>query len=386
MNLPRRIQPKPGSILLPALAVAALSVATVGVGLLSPRATEAQSSRDSARRGFLGVSLQELDDDLRSSYGFKGSGALVADVTPGSPAEEVGIEEGDILVRLDDRPVSGPAQVTERVRALAPGALLGITVFRDGNTRYLGRATLADARTAMDDDRRVERRIVTRTPRAPRAPRTPRVAPAPSAPEAPELSRALEMLGGRGRLGVQTHDLDSDLGAYFDAPNGRGVLVLKVLDDTPAAKAGLKAGDVITGVGGKSVATTEELREALRDREAGDVELRILRNGSARTMSATLAEADDVFRFHSLPGGGDWMGMFEDDGDGKDGKDVRKRVFRFHGDRKDGAKAPRMRFEVDGHERMTPEERERFDAEMKELREDLRELRRELREMRDDRR
>jgi hypothetical protein len=204
-------------------------------------------------------------------------------------------------------------------------------------------------------------------------------------------------MGGRGRLGVETHDLDRDLGAYFDAPGGRGVLILRVLDDSPASRAGLKSGDVILGVGGAEVDDTEALREALRERDAGRVDLRILRNGSSRTIEAELDEAGS-FDFRGGADGDDWMGFLNDgelEWKDKDGK-VRKHVFRmpgtpgggswFQGD-EDGDRRVRIFRDLDElQEEMTPEERERFEEDMKKLREDLQELRRELRSMREDRR
>lgn len=378
------------SIALSLLALVALLGAGVAAEALAPPAAEAQRS---ARRGFLGVSLQNLDDDLRDSYDFRGDGVLVSDVSPGSPAEDLGIEEGDILVRIGDEEVDDVEEATELVRSLAPGTRVSITVFRDGNTRSLGRARIGDLRDAAGQDDV----IAPRTPRAPRAPRTPRVAPAPRVAPTPPGVRGL-MMGGRGRLGVETHDLDSDLGAYFDAPGGRGVLILRVLDDTPASRAGLKSGDVILEVGGDGVDDTAALRDALRRREAGRVDLRILRNGNSRTIEAELGEARS-FEFRGGADGEDWMGFLEDDGTfgwkDKDGR-IRKHVFRMPGADgggswfgRDGDGEGRVRLFRDFDElkeEMSPEERERFEKDMEKLRDDMEELRRDLREMREDRR
>src|SRR5687768_6116042 len=381
------------------LALVALLGAGVAAEALAPPAAEAQRS---ARRGFLGVSLQNLDDDLRDSYAFRGDGVLVSDVSPGSPAEDLGIEEGDILVRIGDDEVDDVEEATELVRSLAPGTRVSITVFRDGNTRSLGRARIGDLRDAADlddDDDRVRPPAPpsppeVRSPRTPRTPRTPRVAP--RATPAPGVRSF--MLPGRGRLGVETHDLDSDLGAYFDAPGGRGVLILRVLDDTPASRAGLKSGDVILEVGGDDVEDTEALREALRERDSGPVNLRILRNGNSRTIEAELGDAD-TFDFRGGGDGDDWMGLLNDTESGwidKDGK-VRKHVFRYPGGKDvgswfkdgDGDGDGRIRVFRDFDElkqNMSPEERERFEKDMEKLRDDLEELRRDLREMRENRR
>jgi membrane-associated protease RseP (regulator of RpoE activity) len=364
------------SIAFLSVALVAVFAVSLGTGLLAPRAADAQRSSSSDRRGFLGVSLQDLDEDLRDSYDFRGSGVLVSDVTEGSPADRVGIEEGDILTKLDDVTMRSQDQATDYIRGLSPGTLVEITVVRDGETRRLGRAELTDLRGAS----RWEERIAPpapRSPRAPRAPRTPRVAPSPRVAPTPG-ARMFRFEGGRGRLGVETHDLDGDLGSYFHSPNGDGVLILRVVEDTPADRAGLKAGDVIRSVGGKDVDDTEELRRALRDRDEGDVDLRILRNGNQRTITARLDERQS-FDLEGLPGNGDWMSLFDHDRDGDDdGKRVRVFGNLDHLKHLDG-----LDFDIDD---MSPEERARFDEDMEKLREDLRELRRELREMRGNRR
>jgi C-terminal processing protease CtpA/Prc len=100
----------------------------------------------------------------------------------------------------------------------------------------------------------------------------------------------IDMMGMGPRLGVETQDLDQDLGGYFNRPTGKGILVTHVLDDTPAKRAGLRSGDVIIEVGGKAVDDTGDLRDALRDRDSGPVSLTVLRKGSRQTVTATLEE------------------------------------------------------------------------------------------------
>ena len=95
-------------------------------------------------------------------------------------------------------------------------------------------------------------------------------------------------MGGRpGRLGANVQELSGDLFAYFGVKNG--VLVASVANDSPAAKAGLKAGDVITAVDGRSVATTAELIRALGDSNtAREVALAVVRDKKELTLKAKL--------------------------------------------------------------------------------------------------
>ena len=97
------------------------------------------------------------------------------------------------------------------------------------------------------------------------------------------------MMAGRGRLGVRVEPLNPALGDYFALKDGKGALVLEVLKDRPAEKAGLLPGDVITRVDDQAVANSVDLVEALRGKE-GKVALRVVRHGTPRTIEATLDE------------------------------------------------------------------------------------------------
>ncbi len=385
-------RPRLRPVALFALVLAAL---VGGADAHAPREAGAKSTSStstSSERGFLGVSLQDLTDGLRDSYDYKGGGVLISDVVPGSPAAKVGVREGDILLRLDDTPVSSADQVTDRVRGMRPGTLVGVTVVRDGDTKYLGRAEIADLSTARGENG-------DRWYAAPPPPRTPRAMRVPPTP-APDMRTFTMNSSGRGRLGVETHDIDADLAPYFKTTKDAGVLVLRVLEDTPADRAGLKAGDVITTVGGKAVADSDELRSVLRDREAGDVELRVLRAGSAQMVAVRLAESQG-WNWDDGQGNGPWMGWMDgddegpgmshqfhfrgmDDGDIDELKSKLKGMKWYDGKSNDGR--VRIFRDLDDLEDMDPRERAEFEQEMRELREEMRELMRDLRDDRDDER
>src|SRR3989442_4247469 len=83
------------------------------------------------------------------------------------------------------------------------------------------------------------------------------------------------------RLGMDAEDLSGQLGSYFGAPDGEGVLVRDVASGTPAEKAGLKAGDVIIKIDGERVRTVHELREKMRaKRENKTVSVSVIRKGT----------------------------------------------------------------------------------------------------------
>lgn len=103
--------------------------------------------------------------------------------------------------------------------------------------------------------------------------------------------------GKGGHLGVQLTELTSELKEHFGLPDSSGVMVAKVVEDSPALAAGLVAGDIITAVDGEAVDDPAELSHAIRSRESGEtVVLEAWRDGRMQQISATLAESESPVR------------------------------------------------------------------------------------------
>ena len=101
-----------------------------------------------------------------------------------------------------------------------------------------------------------------------------------------------------GRLGVTMEDLDSQLAEYFGVKEG--VLVKSVTQDSPAAKAGLKAGDVITAINGRHIYDSSDIARALDRVEAdGDVSIEVMREKKAQTLKGKLETRDPRPRFRT---------------------------------------------------------------------------------------
>ena len=119
----------------------------------------------------------------------------------------------------------------------------------------------------------------------------------PDMPEIPDIPsmewNGSVLAGGHPRLGIDAEDLNGQLGAFFGAPDGEGILVREVNSGSPAEKAGVKAGDVITSLNGERIHSVGELREKLsgkRDEKDRTVKLGVLRNKSAMTLTVELPE------------------------------------------------------------------------------------------------
>jgi serine protease Do len=262
------------------VAIGGLAVVAALMMTLSQGDARAQSE---SRSGYLGVTLQDLNTELRSSYGFqKSGGVLVSDLDDGGPADVAGIKQGDILIRFKGRSIESVDDLASRVRASGAGETVAITAWRSGRERSFkvelgSRSQSGRRRIIIDDDDLHEMKDFHW------------VMPDIDVENWRDIADDIRVvISHRARLGVRTQDLDGQLGEYFGV--AEGVLVTEVIEDTPAERAGLKAGDVILEVAGKEIDDTSELRQELAERGAGEVRITILRKGARNSVVAELEE------------------------------------------------------------------------------------------------
>jgi membrane-associated protease RseP (regulator of RpoE activity) len=98
------------------------------------------------------------------------------------------------------------------------------------------------------------------------------------------------MLGNGRRIGVSTMELTKQLADYFGIAGGKGVLVTSVTEDGPAAKAGVRAGDVITAVDGEAIDSPGDISRVINRKKEGDVTLTLIRNKTQQTIHVTPRE------------------------------------------------------------------------------------------------
>jgi serine protease Do len=250
--------------------------------------------------GRLGVSLEEVGaDDVGRLKLSAERGAVVRDVQEGSAAEKAGIKEGDVIVRFGSQEVWSAAQLARLVRETPPGRRVEVAVSRDGSVQTLG-VTLArpdrDRMMSFGPEGAFDFQVpdvpaLADLPRPPRAPRAPHPPMPPSLDDEGMGRMFLRGWPGQGRrLGLSYQELGEQLARYFKVDGG--VLVTSVDEDGPAAKAGLKAGDVIVRFDGKAVKDGSDLRDALAGVEAGKAAtMGIQRDG--RAMDLTVATGGD---------------------------------------------------------------------------------------------
>ncbi len=191
-----------------------------------------------ARHGRLGVAIQDVNQSLADSFKLdKPEGALVSSVEPGSPADKAGLMAGDVVLKVDDHRIVAAGDLSSRVGGSSPGEKVTLGVWRQGKALSLS-AQLGDA-----------------------SDKTAQVAQADPAVNKGKLGLALRPLQPQEQRQARVEG-----GLLIESVGGR------------AATAGVQAGDVLMAVNGKSVASVEEVRDAVPG-DAKSVALLIQRQG-----------------------------------------------------------------------------------------------------------
>lgn len=254
---------------------------------------------------YLGVQLQEVSKENFSKFGLKDvRGAAVEKVSENSPAKQAGFLDGDVIVKFEGEEISSVRKLQRLIGEVAPDHQAKVTVLRGGNERDLT-VTMGKrpAPSFQGGNFNIEQMRVPGIPEFP-SNTMPRVTMPP--PEGNfEFFRTMpDSQGGNNmvwnffsgrRIGVNSMALTKQLGDYFGVADGKGVLISNVSENSPAAKAGLKAGDVIIEAEGKAISTTAELSRALGDKQKKTVSLTVLRNKNRQNITVEPEESKDVF-------------------------------------------------------------------------------------------
>ena len=192
-------------------------------------------------RGFLGVSLQPIDLDLAEAFSLDSThGALIVDVLEDSPAKKGGLQQGDIIIKINGSPVKSPSQLRNDIVLLPPGTKLNLTINRNGKILDLpivlgefGANTLVSSTTA---------------------------------------SR---------HLGFSIDNLTNEnIQLYRFNQDDKGVVVVSVEPNSPADNAGIKPGFLIMMINHQKVTNVTEFNEALKNIKKGERILLLIRQGS----------------------------------------------------------------------------------------------------------
>lgn len=231
--------------------------------------------------GFLGVYTEDITKDNVAQYGLREArGVGVTEVVKDSPAEKAGLRKGDVIVRFDGEVVSSARKLSRLVSEVAPDHKVNVGISRGG----------ADQEIAVTIGKNENRTGALRGMTFPRD-GFPKLEDFPRIEGLPE-GATIFSLGNSRRIGVGSMPLTKQLADYFGVVDGSGVLVTSVSENSPAAKAGLKAGDVIIAVDGEKVQGPGDLSRAISKQKDGDVTLTVVRDKNQRTFKVTPEKRD----------------------------------------------------------------------------------------------
>ncbi len=199
-------------------------------------------ARGRVSRGYIGVALRDIDRDIERSLKLPVSrGAMVQDVTEGSPADRAGLHPYDVVVALDDHPISNDDELIREISARTPGTAARLTLVRDGREQTVT-VKLAE--------------------------RPPREADARQQESPPERARS----EAEPPLGLSVRDLDRQTAERLDLPrNTRGVLITRVEPMSSSFDNGIERGTVLLEVNRQPVESAADFRRIARAARPGDI-------------------------------------------------------------------------------------------------------------------
>jgi serine protease Do len=256
---------------------------------------------------YLGVQTEEVTKDNFAKYGLREvRGVAVEKVMEGSPAQAAGVQNGDVIVRFNGEEVTSVRKLTRLLGEASPDHQVRLTVVRGGSEREIV-ATLGKRPMPKFDEGAFSMNM----PRVPfpqvEFPPIPRMEPMPrveALPGLPDQPFMWQMGSGR-RIGVGVTTLTKQLSEHFGVSGG--VMINEVRADSPAAKAGLKAGDIIVEIDGREVKADGDLIRAIAEKKEGDVTLTIVRDRNRQTIRVTPEEVKNGLNLFEFPNAPDAM-------------------------------------------------------------------------------
>jgi len=230
-------------------------------------------SGDEDGSGWLGVEIGEVTAEKAKDLKLTAQrGVVVMDVEPDGPAAKAGLKENDVITQYDGQAVEGTVQFRRLVRETPTGRTVALVICRNGATQNvsveLGERSAFFEKRMKGKMRDFDNAFAFSMP-------------------SQDFTVAIPSLDSRTpALGINAEDLSGQLGTYFGAPDGTGILIREVRSGTAAAKAGLQAGDVIVKLDGKPVRTLADLRVVLRDKsDQKTVALGIIRKSAEMSVT-----------------------------------------------------------------------------------------------------
>ncbi len=232
-------------------------------------------------QGYLGVYPQTIDKDLKEAFKLNSDhGVIIKGVENDSPADKAGIKQGDILLEYNGQDLASADDLVRLVHNDKPGQKVDLVVLHKGKEKNVS-LELGDANQYADNDMRSFF--------------------GPGGHMAPGVHSFSKTWSSDNSsltdtyIGVELSSLSEQLGQYFGVDNGDGALVTTVMDDSPAQKSGIKAGDVIVDIDGSQIDSPSDVQQIVRKANKGDeLAVTVLRDKSRQKIDIEVAENENM--------------------------------------------------------------------------------------------
>ena len=259
---------------------------------------------------YLGVQTVEVTRENYAKFGLREvRGVAVEKVIDGSPAAAAGIQVGDVIVSFNGEPVTSSRKLTRLLGEVSPDHTAKIVVVRGGSEREIpvtvGKRPMAkweqgNFEFAFPHDFKID------IPKSdipkidiPKIPpmdlQLPDFKNLPNFPDFQGGDFGWQHFGGGRQIGIGVTPLTKQLSEHFGVESG--AMINSVRENSPAAKAGLKAGDIVVEVDGKPVKGEGDISRAVREKKQGEVTLTVVRGGSRQTVKVTPEASKGGFEF-----------------------------------------------------------------------------------------
>ncbi len=237
-------------------------------------------------RSYLGVQTVEISKENYAKFGLaQARGVGVEKVLENSPAANAGVQVGDVIIGFEGEEIKGTAKLTRLIAEVAPDQTAKITVLRGGTEREFSVVIGKRETPPMPNG------ALSGFYGLPSVPELAAPGKSPTARSFPLLTDEnnvfIQRATANRQIGIGVTVLTEQLGDYFGVPEGRGLLINNIRENSPAANAGLKAGDVIVEAEGREVLKQTDLTRAVNLKKEGDISLTIVRNRNPQTLRVT---------------------------------------------------------------------------------------------------
>jgi membrane-associated protease RseP (regulator of RpoE activity) len=272
------------SILITTIMLSLLAIASLAADHSSfdtPNESFGYSSEDWGGGSYLGVDTRDITPDRLATLHLKDErGVEVTMVDQDAPAGKAGLKEQDVILTVNGTDVQSVEQLRRMIRETPPGRVVTLGVSRNGQPMTL-KVELADRKKNYSynfgpDTKRFKFNMPTM----------------PAMPVMPDfdLPVSIVVVHSSMRSGLMVENLTPQLGDFFGAKNGQGVLVRSVEKGSGADKAGFRAGDVIVKINGEPIHDSGDFSHALRSRKDNTASISVIRDRKEQTITITLPE------------------------------------------------------------------------------------------------